>query len=69
MIDGVDSKVYKLVSPLLVKVEAEEAKSNVEKRLEFIHGDIATIEKLIKTKHQAVSAKGMEIREEQIKLT
>ena len=47
MIDGVDSKVYKLVGPLLVKVDADEAKSNVEKRLEFIQGDIAKIEKFV----------------------
>lgn len=68
MIDGVDSKVYKLVGPLLVKVDADEAKSNVEKRLEFIQGDIAKIEKLIETKQQALSAKGMEIQEVQMKM-
>ena len=68
MIDGVDSKVYKLVGPLLVKVEADEAKSNVEKRLEFIQGDIAKIEKLIEMKQQALSAKGMEIQEVQMKM-
>ena len=68
MIDGVDSKVYKLVGPLLVKVDADEAKSNVEKRLEFIQGDIAKIEKLIETKQQALNAKGMEIQEVQMKM-
>ena len=68
LIDGVDSKVYKLVGPLLVKVDADEAKSNVEKRLEFIQGDIAKIEKLIETKQQALSAKGMEIQEVQMKM-
>ena len=68
LIDSVDSKVYKLVGPLLVKVDADEAKSNVEKRLEFIQGDIAKIEKLIETKQQALNAKGMEIQEVQMKM-
>ncbi|KAG8725397.1 hypothetical protein FRC09_000038 [Ceratobasidium sp. 395] len=36
--------VYKLVGPVLVKQDQEEAKSNVNKRLEYIRGEISRVE-------------------------
>ena len=32
--------VFKLVGPVLVKQEVAEAKDNVEKRLQFINGEV-----------------------------
>ncbi|KAF8753703.1 Heat shock chaperonin-binding motif [Rhizoctonia solani] len=39
--------VYKMVGPVFVKQEPEEAKSNVDKRLEFIRGEITRVEQQI----------------------
>ncbi|AOW04178.1 Prefoldin [Yarrowia lipolytica] len=39
-----NAKVYKLTGPVLVPQSIDEAKSNVEKRLEFIRGQISTVE-------------------------
>ena len=39
-----DANVYKLVGPVLVKQDLVEAKSNVNKRLEFIRGEIERVE-------------------------
>jgi prefoldin beta subunit len=35
-----DANIYKLVGPVLMKQEKEEAKLNVKKRLEYITGDM-----------------------------
>ncbi|KAF5374841.1 hypothetical protein D9758_000395 [Tetrapyrgos nigripes] len=40
--------VYKLIGPVLVKQDQAEAKSNVDKRLEFIHSEIKRIEGQLK---------------------
>ena len=39
-----DANVYKLVGPVLVKQDLVEAKANVNKRLEFIRGEIERVE-------------------------
>ncbi|KAG5356089.1 Prefoldin subunit 6 [Yarrowia sp. B02] len=39
-----DAKVYKLTGPVLVPQSIDEAKGNVEKRLEFIRGQITSVE-------------------------
>lgn len=39
-----DAKVYKLTGPVLVPQSLDEAKGNVDKRLEFIRGQISTVE-------------------------
>ncbi|KDN36820.1 hypothetical protein RSAG8_10602, partial [Rhizoctonia solani AG-8 WAC10335] len=39
--------IYKMIGPVLVKQEPEEAKSNVNKRIEFIKGEIARVEQQI----------------------
>ncbi|KAG5359020.1 Prefoldin subunit 6 [Yarrowia sp. C11] len=61
-----DAKVYKLTGPVLVPQSIDEAKGNVEKRLEFIRGQITTVEEEVsKYQKQAeemrdqVSTKGM----------
>ncbi|KAG8902527.1 hypothetical protein FRB99_004362 [Tulasnella sp. 403] len=40
--------IYKLIGPVLVRQEQSEAKGNVEKRLEFIKGEIKRVEALLK---------------------
>jgi len=45
-----DNSVLKLVGPVLVNVELEEAKANVNKRLELIEGEIKKIEDQIGSK-------------------
>uniref|UniRef100_A0A1I7UM11 Probable prefoldin subunit 6 n=1 Tax=Caenorhabditis tropicalis TaxID=1561998 RepID=A0A1I7UM11_9PELO len=42
-----DSKVYKLIGAVLVRQELEEARSTVEKRLEFIESEIKRVESSI----------------------
>ncbi|CED83149.1 Prefoldin subunit 6, KE2 family [Phaffia rhodozyma] len=39
--------IYKMIGPSLVKQEQAEAKSNVEKRLEFINSEIVRVEKTL----------------------
>ncbi|XP_040031012.1 prefoldin subunit 6 [Gasterosteus aculeatus] len=40
--------VYKLIGPVLVKQDLEEAKATVTKRLEYINGEIQRYESLLK---------------------
>ena len=41
-----DSKVYKLVGPILAKQDLGDCRSNVSKRIEFIDKEIARLETL-----------------------
>lgn len=41
--------VYKLIGPVLVKQDQAEAKSNVEKRLEFIRGEMYVCRPILDT--------------------
>ncbi|XP_077986791.1 prefoldin subunit 6-like [Glandiceps talaboti] len=43
-----DSNVYKLIGPVLVKQDREEAKQNVAKRIEYISGELKRTETAIK---------------------
>ncbi|KAJ3343153.1 hypothetical protein HDU93_009703 [Gonapodya sp. JEL0774] len=43
-----DAVIYKLIGPVLVKQDMVEAKSNVDKRLEFINIEIKRADALIK---------------------
>ncbi|KAK9810630.1 hypothetical protein WJX73_005906 [Symbiochloris irregularis] len=43
-----DANVFKLVGPALIKQDPVEAKSNVQKRLEFINGELARLEGQLK---------------------
>lgn len=38
------ANVYKLVGPVLISVDLQEAKENVNKRLQFIEGEVSKIE-------------------------
>jgi prefoldin beta subunit len=38
------SNVYKLVGPVLISVDLQEAKENVNKRLQFIEGEVSKVE-------------------------
>jgi len=42
-----DAEIYKLIGPVLVKQERNEAKSNVKKRLDFITGELKRLETTI----------------------
>nr|ACO51838.1 Prefoldin subunit 6 [Aquarana catesbeiana] len=44
--------VYKLIGPVLVKQDLEEAKSTVEKRLQYINGEIKRYETMLKDSEQ-----------------
>ncbi|XP_073454313.1 prefoldin subunit 6 isoform X2 [Aquarana catesbeiana] len=44
--------VYKLIGPVLVKQDLEEAKSTVEKRLQYINGEIKRYETMLKDLEQ-----------------
>ena len=51
-----DSKVYKLVGPVLLTVDADEAKDNIAKRIQFIEKELERLQGLtgilsFKTKH------------------
>ena len=46
---GDDEKVFKLVGPLLLPIELDDATDNVSKRLEFIERDIKNTEEQIDT--------------------
>lgn len=39
LLDG-EAKVYKLIGPVLLKQDVDEAKANVNKRLEFINNEL-----------------------------
>ena len=41
---GDEAKVYKLVGPVLMAVEVEESRGNVDKRLEFIEAEIKKLD-------------------------
>ncbi|ESO87262.1 hypothetical protein LOTGIDRAFT_210667 [Lottia gigantea] len=43
-----DGTVFKMIGPVLVKQELEEAKQNVQKRIDYINGEIKRHEGLIK---------------------
>ncbi|CAE6505168.1 unnamed protein product [Rhizoctonia solani] len=57
--------IYKMIGPVLVKQEPEEAKSNVNKRIEFIKGEIARVEQQISdlnTKSEKIKAEVVTIQ-------
>ncbi|KAI0917804.1 hypothetical protein AcV5_003955 [Taiwanofungus camphoratus] len=60
--------VYKLIGPVLVKQDQAEAKSNVEKRLEFIRGEIKRVEGQLKDLDEKSEKKKTELVEIQAAL-
>eukprot|EP01035_Chromulina_nebulosa_P021729 gene21729-28122_t len=63
-----ESNVFKLVGPVLMNVDLHDAKENVNKRLEFIDGEISKVEKAIAEKQKDAETLGDEIAEEQQKM-
>lgn len=47
LLDGTNT-IYKLIGPVLVKQDLDEAKATVTKRLEYINGEIQRYETLLK---------------------
>ncbi|KAI9452121.1 prefoldin subunit 6 [Lactarius psammicola] len=60
--------VFKLVGPVLVKQDQAEAKGNVDKRLEFIGGEIKRIEVQLQEIEQKSEKKKLELVELQTEL-
>ncbi|KAJ1034022.1 hypothetical protein NDA18_000894 [Ustilago nuda] len=56
-----NNQVYKLIGPVLVKQDQVEAKTNVEKRIEFIKGEIERVEAQIKDLTEKREKKKIEI--------
>lgn len=56
-----DSKIYKLIGPVLVPQDRPEANSNVEKRLEFIQSEIKRVDDLINTSQKKLEEKRNEV--------
>merc|ERR550525_1848378 len=52
-----DAVVYKLVGPLMVKQNVDDAKANVEKRLEYIGGELERSNKIITDQEKEMSEK------------
>jgi len=57
--------IYKLVGPVLVQQDSAEAKSNVEKRLDFINGEIKRTEDQLLELNEKSEKKKLEIVEAQ----
>lgn len=55
--------MYKLVGPVLMKVDLEEAKHNVTKRMEFIESDMKRVDDIIAARQSEQAALGEEIQE------
>jgi prefoldin beta subunit len=53
--------IWKLVGPVMVKQDREDAKANVEKRIEFISGDIGKAEEAIKELEEEFETKRSEL--------
>lgn len=51
-----DAIVYKLIGPTLIKQDPVEAKSNVNKRLDFIKGELSRLDARL-TDHQRKASK------------
>ena len=60
--------MYKLIGPVLIKQDLVEAKSNVEKRLEFIQNETERLDKMVKSMENKQETKRREILELQKKL-
>lgn len=56
-----DSKVFKLIGPVLVPQDLVEAKSNVDKRLEYINSEIKRLESTLKELEQKQAAKQQDV--------
>mmetsp|Transcript_95160 Transcript_95160/g.205434 ORF Transcript_95160/g.205434 Transcript_95160/m.205434 type:complete len:131 (-) Transcript_95160:34-426(-) len=60
--------IFKLVGPVLMKVDLEEAKHNVSKRMEFIESDMKRVDDIIAARQGEQAALGEQIQEMQRKM-
>lgn len=65
---GDTDPVYKLVGPVLMKVDLDDAKENVAKRVEFIESEIKKIDANISAKQAQQTDLGDEIRKMQTEM-
>jgi prefoldin beta subunit len=56
-----EANIWKLTGPLMVRQDKEEAKSNVEKRLEFIRTELSKVEDNTKNKETEFETKRQEL--------
>ncbi|KAI8476940.1 MAG: Prefoldin [Monoraphidium minutum] len=56
-----DSNVFKLIGPALIKQDLTEARANVSKRLDYIRGESARVDALIKGLQDKAAARQTEI--------
>ncbi|SPO43785.1 related to YKE2 - Gim complex component [Moesziomyces antarcticus] len=59
-----NNEVYKLIGPVLVKQDQVEAKTNVDKRIEFIKGEIERVEAQIKDLNEKTEKKKIEAQQD-----
>lgn len=57
-----ESNVYKLIGPVLLKQDKDEAEDNVNKRIEFITSEIESVEKNIKSTQEKMQALRMSLQ-------
>ncbi|KAI4132470.1 MAG: hypothetical protein LQ338_000690 [Usnochroma carphineum] len=62
------ANIYKLIGPVLLKQDKQEAESAVEGRLEFIGNEMKRVEKLIAEMQEKSEGKKMEVYQLQMKL-
>jgi prefoldin beta subunit len=58
---GENDPVYKLIGPILMKVDLNESQENVNKRLQFIEGEITKLDNQIAEKQGAQTTLGEEV--------
>eukprot|EP00088_Acartia_fossae_P018456 TRINITY_DN20671_c0_g1_i1.p1 TRINITY_DN20671_c0_g1~~TRINITY_DN20671_c0_g1_i1.p1 ORF type:complete len:126 (+),score=40.03 TRINITY_DN20671_c0_g1_i1:52-429(+) len=63
-----DSKVYKLIGPALVQQDLDEAKTNVEKRISYITGELKRKEDMLKDMDKKQDEAREKMQEIQIQL-
>ncbi|KAF9569881.1 Prefoldin beta-like protein [Agrocybe pediades] len=56
-----ENTVYKLIGPILVKQDQDDAKNNVDRRLDFIRGEIRRVEGQIKDIEEKQEKKKVEL--------
>eukprot|EP00127_Corallochytrium_limacisporum_P003084 Clim_evm13s146 gene=Clim_evmTU13s146 len=63
-----DSVVYKSIGPVLMKQDPEEARANVQKRVDYISGEVTTYEKSIKDNEKKQQEQAAKIQQLQVAL-
>eukprot|EP00928_Gymnodinium_smaydae_P059390 TRINITY_DN42701_c0_g1_i1.p1 TRINITY_DN42701_c0_g1~~TRINITY_DN42701_c0_g1_i1.p1 ORF type:complete len:129 (-),score=63.01 TRINITY_DN42701_c0_g1_i1:171-557(-) len=56
-----DAVIFKLVGPVLVKQNSDDSKANVQKRLEYITGELDRSNKIIETAEKDIADKQQEL--------